>query len=167
MRYRYQYQGQVYEVNLERNGPSYRATVNGKSYDFELLDTQPGELSLRVAGRPLTLYWAADGSQKWVSLDGCSYRLEKPSTRSLGRAGERASEATVRAPMPAQVMQIQVAQDDLVQQGQTLLLLEAMKMEIRIQAPRDGRVVRLPVGEGQSVDRDQVLVEIEDVESAE
>ena len=166
MRYRYQYLDQIYEVSLERNDFGYRATVNGKPYEFEVLKAQPGELSLRFAGRPLTLYWAADGNQKWVSLEGCTYRLQKPSTRSPRHAGEHSAEITVRAPMPAQVMQVQISPNDLVQKGQTLLLLEAMKMEIRIQAPRQGRVVRLSVSEGQSVERDQVLIEIEDVESA-
>jgi biotin carboxyl carrier protein len=62
--------------------------------------------------------------------------------------------------MPAQVRAVLVAEANLVESGQTLMLLEAMKMEIKLQAPRRGRVVRLPVQEGQSVDRDQVLVEL-------
>ena len=45
--------------------------------------------------------------------------------------------------------------------GQTLLVLEAMKMEIRIQAPMDGVVKKLLVKQGQTVEREQVLVEIE------
>ena len=45
--------------------------------------------------------------------------------------------------------------------GQTLLVLEAMKMEIRIQAPRDGKVMKLLVKQAQTVERDQILIEIE------
>ena len=48
----------------------------------------------------------------------------------------------------------------MVEKGQTLLLLEAMKMEIRVSAPRAGQVSRLLVREGQTVQKDQVLVEI-------
>ena len=45
--------------------------------------------------------------------------------------------------------------------GQTLLVLEAMKMEIRIQAPRDGKVMKLFVEQGQTVEREQILIEID------
>jgi biotin carboxyl carrier protein len=85
--------------------------------------------------------------------------LEKPATRKASRF-ESSGEAIVRAPMPAQIQAIHVMQGDVVEKGETLMLLEAMKMEIRIQAPIGGKIQRLPVQVEQSVDRDQVLVEI-------
>ena len=57
---------------------------------------------------------------------------------------------------------IQVAAGDTVEKGQTLMLLEAMKMEIRIKSPAGGQVKRLLVANGQAVDKDQMLVEIGD-----
>jgi acetyl/propionyl-CoA carboxylase alpha subunit len=135
--------------------------VDGKPYGLEVLDAQPGKLSLRFEGRIILLYWAADGNKKWISLDGCTYLLEKPSPHKARRPGERSAEDTIRAPMPAQVRSLLVTQGEEVEKGQSLLLLEAMKMEIRLQAPRKGRIARLTVFEGQSVDRDQVLLELE------
>jgi biotin carboxyl carrier protein len=64
--------------------------------------------------------------------------------------------------MPAQVRLVQVSAGDLVEVGQTLMLLEAMKMEIRLQAPRRGRVSRILAQAGQTVERDQVLIEMGD-----
>jgi biotin carboxyl carrier protein len=64
--------------------------------------------------------------------------------------------------MPAQVRSVEVYEGEQVEKGQVLLLLEAMKMEIRIQAPRAGKVVKLSVGEGQPVERDQVLAIVSD-----
>ncbi len=55
-----------------------------------------------------------------------------------------------------------VAEGNLVESGQMLMLLEAMKMEIKLQAPRRVRIAHLAVQEGQAVDRDQVLVELSD-----
>lgn len=160
MRYRYQSRGSVQEVLLERQGGSYRATVEGISYTVEVLSNEPGELSLLFDGKPVRLYWATEGDQKWISLDGCSYLLEKPASARLRRSGERGEEGIVRAPMPAQVLSVQVAQGEIVYKGQTLLLLEAMKMEIRLSAPRGGKVTRLLVETGQTVQRDQILIEI-------
>jgi biotin carboxyl carrier protein len=62
--------------------------------------------------------------------------------------------------MPGQVQEVSVAEGTEVTKGQTLVLLEAMKMEIRIQAPQDGEIAQVFVEAGQSVDRDQALVEL-------
>src|SRR5512142_807186 len=103
MIYRFQSGSQVYEITIERQGEVFQATVDGQSYPVELLDAQPGQISLRFAGRPVTLYWAAAGGQKWVSLNGCAYRLEKPVPRAAHAAAEPGGGQAVRAPMPAQV----------------------------------------------------------------
>jgi biotin carboxyl carrier protein len=57
---------------------------------------------------------------------------------------------------------VNVREGEAVTKGQTLLLLEAMKMEIRIQSQREGRVRKLFVKQGQTVEKDQILVEIEE-----
>ena len=64
--------------------------------------------------------------------------------------------------MPGQVRAVNVSEGDAVTKGQTLLVLEAMKMEIRVHAPRDGVVKKLLVKQGQTVEREQILIEIVD-----
>lgn len=159
MRYRFEHRGQVYDVVIERRGADYSTVIDGQEFAFEQLDAQPGQISLRFAGQPVTLYHAADGAQKWVSLDGCTYNLTKPSPRRSSH-GEQAAGEQVRSPMPAQVRAVQISAGDAVEKGQVLVLLEAMKMEIRIKAPSEGRVINLTVKAGQTVDKDQLLVEI-------
>jgi biotin carboxyl carrier protein len=67
----------------------------------------------------------------------------------------------VRAPMPGVIVSTAVAEGDEVEQGEPLLVLEAMKMENEIQAPRDGVVAELRVSEGDRVDSGDTLVVIE------
>ena len=160
MRYRFQSRDQEYEILLETQGYHLLASLDGVEYELEVLDSQPGELSLRFAGRPVKIYWAEQAGRKWISLDGCTYLLEQPLPRGSRRSGESV-EGSVRAPMPAQVRAVYIASGDLVEKGQTLMLLEAMKMEIRVQAPRPGKVTRVLASSGDTVDRDQLLVEIE------
>jgi biotin carboxyl carrier protein len=161
MRYRFQNGDQVYEISMERKGAIFHAEMDGQSYEVEVLDQQPGLLSLRFAGRPVTLYWAADGSQKWISINGCTYRLDRPTgSRQARHSGDSSAGESVRAPMPAQVRAVQVLEGDTVEKGQTLLLLEAMKMEIRVKAPAAGKVARVLVKPGQSVEKEQVLVQM-------
>lgn len=166
MKYRYQVGDAVYEVVLERRGDGYRVTIDGKNYGVELLNAQPGALSLHFTGqdgpfRPRVVYWGAEGDVKWLSSQGCTYRLQRPKGRRARGAVGATSEDSLRAPMPAQVRAVQVAEGDVVEAGQTLLLLEAMKMEIRLQAPRRGRVARLLAKPGEMVAREQLLVELE------
>ena len=63
--------------------------------------------------------------------------------------------------MPGQVRAVNVGEGDAVTKGQTLLVLEAMKMEIRIHAPQDGTVKKLFVKQGQTVEREQSLLSVE------
>ncbi len=67
----------------------------------------------------------------------------------------------IKAPIPGQISQVMIALGDTVDVGQPLLVLEAMKMENEIRAPRRGRVVGIRVAPGQRVLLDDVLVEIE------
>jgi 3-methylcrotonyl-CoA carboxylase alpha subunit len=165
MRYRYQSNDTIYDISIERQGEIYRATLDGQTFDLEILDSQPGQLDLLFAGRPLTIYWANDGDRKWVSLDGCTHLLEKPSPKRSTKPGELITSRQIRSPMPAQVQDVRVAHDETVEKGQILLMLEAMKMEIRIQAPYTGRIKHILVEKGQTVQRDQPLVEMEESET--
>lgn len=160
MRYRFQSGAQVYEVELSRQGDAARAVVEGLEHEIEVLDRQQGVLSLRFDGMPMTFYWAADGTSLWITRGGCSYRLDRPAQRVYHSQPEPGAGEAVRAPMPALVRTVQVTEGETVQKGQVLLLLEAMKMEIRIKSPSEGLVKRLLVANGQAVDKDQILVEI-------
>lgn len=166
MNYRFQTSDQVYEINLERQGNGYQATIAGQRYTVEVLEARPGELSLRFDGRPVTLFWAQQGDSHWVALEGCTYELHKPTGRPGQPTSTAISSSVLRAPMPAQVRAVLVSEGNLVESGQTLILLEAMKMEIKLQAPRQARIVHLPVHQGQAVDRDQVLVELKEESSS-
>jgi biotin carboxyl carrier protein len=162
MRYRCEWGEDMYQIDLERYGEQFQAHIGGKTYQVEVLDSSPGQITVSFAGRPLTIFWAADGHNKWVALEGCAYLLERPSAGRNRRKGEQAAENTARAPMPAQVRAVYTADNKPVEKGETLLLLEAMKMEIRVQAPRAGVVRKVLVSTGETVNRDQVLVEIGD-----
>lgn len=161
MRFRYQVGQQAVSIAIDRQDDRYRAVIDGVIYEAEVLDSQPGKLTVSLGGRPAILYWAADGGNKWISMQGCTYLLEKPADPSARRSGSQSSEGILRAPMPALVRAVLAFAGDEVEKGQPLLLLEAMKMEIRLTAPIQGRIVRLEVAEGQTVERYAMLLEIQ------
>ena len=147
-------------VESTPQGKSYRATVGDKTVDVEIIRAQDGQLELLIDGERVMAYVSADGAKRWVTVNGQTVVLTKASGAKRRGAGHDQGAGLV-APMPGLVRSVNVAEGEAVSKGQTLLVLEAMKMEIRIQAPRDGSVKKLLVQPGQTVEREQVLIEIE------
>ncbi len=156
----YEHGGAAHSVSLEPlPGGGYRATVGDRVYAVTAEAIDGGWL-LSLDGRRIRVYVAARGSERFVSVEGASYALTTVQGQERRRAASAAS-GDLTAQMPGQVREVFVAAGDAVTSGQTLLLLEAMKMEIRVSAPADGRIRRLLVTAGDVVDRGQRLVEME------
>ncbi|GGQ93464.1 acetyl/propionyl-CoA carboxylase subuit alpha [Streptomyces griseorubens] len=107
-----------------------------------------------------------DGS--WLGRDGDAWQVRDhdPVAASLTRAGQAGADS-LTAPMPGTVTVVKVAVGDEVDAGQSLLVVEAMKMEHVISAPHAGTVTELDVSPGTTVAMDQVLAVIAPVETAE
>ena len=160
MKFAFDYRSEVIPIDLVPSGKSYRATIGEKTVDIEILQAKDGKLDLLIDGKHVTAYVSSDNAKLWVTVNGQTFVLTKSSglkRKSVGH--DHASE--LAAPMPGQVRAVNVVEGESVTKGQTLLVLEAMKMEIRIQAPRDGKVMKLLVEQAQTVERDQILIEIE------
>jgi biotin carboxyl carrier protein len=152
---------QTLELTPAGSGKSYRVDVGGKTVNVEIIRAESQRLDLLIDGKHVTAYVSSDNAKRWVTVNGQTFVLTKASgAKRRGAGHEHASE--LAAPMPGQVRGVNVSEGDGVTKGQTLLVLEAMKMEIRIQAPRDGVVKKLLVKQGQTVEREQILIEIEE-----
>jgi biotin carboxyl carrier protein len=97
----------------------------------------------------------------WVGIDGDVWTVEiEPAARPRRPRAHGGSEG-LGAPMPATVIRLLVEPGREVRRGETLLLLEAMKMELPVRAPRDGRVTAVHCRPGELVQPGVPLVEIE------
>lgn len=160
MKFNYLYRGQPHAVELQAQGDGYHASVGAQSYEVKLIVNAVGELQLEIDGQLHHITFAHQGRAVWLHWNGRSYQLEKSAGRAA--AGSTAvAESILRAPMPGQVRKVMAQAGQSVQAGETLLLLEAMKMEIRIQAAHNAKVARVAVKEGQTVEKEQTLVELE------
>lgn len=113
---------------------------------------------IQDGGRNVRVAVADDAQATWVFADGQVWRLE----RDAGAARQRARpDASVMAPMPATVVAIKIAPGTSVKDGDTVLVLEAMKMELPIKAPRAGVVKAVNCAIGELVQPGVNLVEIE------
>lgn len=165
MNFSYKYGEEVFSIFVDQQGDVYTANINGDIYEFEIIKQEPGVLSIRVGNKVLTFHVAAAADKRWVAYKGCTYFLEKPSSLSSYKRDEQQKSNELCAPMPAQVIKIQIQEGEIVKAGESLLILEAMKMEIRIRAPHDSRIEKINVSEGQAVERDELLISLENVEN--
>ena len=81
--------------------------------------------------------------------------------RTDGMSEDRSGDGAILSPMPGRVIAVGVTKGDRVSKGQTLVTVEAMKMEHSLTAPFDGTVVDLPVETGMQVCDGMLLVRLE------
>ena len=118
---------------------------------------RPGELIARDGDRIDRLYAVSVGGTTWVFHDGVVYEIADQ-LQPRKRAGAHES---LTAPMPATVIQVNVSEGADVRRGDILLLLEAMKMELPVRAPADGKVTAVLCRPGEMVQAGATLIEIE------
>jgi 3-methylcrotonyl-CoA carboxylase alpha subunit len=97
------------------------------------------------------------GDQWWIHYDG---RINVVNMHEAGSKDSDAGEGGLTAPMPGTILEVQVKQGQRVREGQTLLVMEAMKMEHRILAPKAGEVIVVNFEAGDRVDMGATLVEL-------
>jgi biotin carboxyl carrier protein len=131
--------------------------------DFSITEVAPGELVLERDGHRVRAFVAGDEQATWVFIEGRTFRFEKvrQDSKRFERVRGRSRGLTdLSAPMPATVLRVLTAPGKSVRHGETLILLEAMKMELPLRAPQDGTVKEVLCEEGQLVQPGTILVEM-------
>ncbi len=151
----------TYEVRLEPVDEArglWTLCVGEERIPVRVLHREGARWYLDLNGQQVVVDAQWEGTRGWVTHQGRTWQVERgPRAARRGESAAGSGDGTLRAPMPAQVRAVQVEEGQAVQAGQTLLLLEAMKMELRVQAPFDGVVHDLRIQPGDAVERDQVL----------
>jgi biotin carboxyl carrier protein len=152
------------EFTLTLDGTTYKIVVNGNSV---LVNGQPFVVGFEndrvlVDGTPYDVKLESDKAV----VSGIAYQLDVEGleeTKAGPRAGHAvvASEGAVTAIMPGKIIRLLAAEGDQVAEGDVVCILEAMKMENELKAPKAGRVTAIHVRPGQDVEMGAVLAEIE------
>ena len=127
----------------------YKVTLNGRTYEVEvehgkamLLDEYEAIAPAPVAAAPVAV----------AAAPAAAAPAAAPAVTGAGEA--------VTAPMPGNILKVNVNVGDAVKEGQVLVVLEAMKMENEIMAPKNGTVTQVVVSKGSTVDTGAPLVVI-------
>lgn len=150
-------------------GQDNQIVVNGEPFriNFRRMPNS-GVTSLLINHRSLeAVVEEQDGSWQ-VLIRGELYPVQVTDERMQRLAKARGSfaapdgEVALKSPMPGTIIAVPVRQGDKVSKGDKVVILESMKMENELRAPRDGIVTHVKVQAGANVEKDQVLVVISD-----
>jgi len=144
-------------VDVHSEGNTYRVNVDGEEHVVEVHILDDTNAVLVVDGQCQRVAIARDGKQRQVAVAGEVYTFSAESGAAMENVASVAS-PEISAPMPGKVLQVLVRPGDLVEPGDALLLLEAMKMESRLTAEAGGTVAEVRVGDGDMVVGGQVLI---------
>jgi 3-methylcrotonyl-CoA carboxylase alpha subunit len=142
-------------------GPGrFRITAEGEEYIVEVLYYGDGHIRALIDEEPLEAGILLGPEEVLISLRGETHTLHKPQPPAVDDTGPGADAASLTAPMPGTVVKVLVEEGQEVEEGQLLLVLEAMKMEQPVSTPHAGVVHSLPFDEGSLVPGGAVLAEV-------
>jgi biotin carboxyl carrier protein len=157
--------GKTYRVELQRAGAGWQCKLDGRELPLDVIAAQAGVFSLLLEGKSYEVKQEIAGTDTniVVGRDRFGVSLRDPrsfrSRRGSGGAGQGPQKIT--APMPGKIVRVLAAEGSAVQAGQSVIVIEAMKMQNELKAPKDGVVKKINVAEGAAVEAGQALAEVE------
>jgi biotin carboxyl carrier protein len=158
-----------HDVELVRQDGALSFIWNGETQAADILEVEPGCYSVILGGRSVDVYLDAgrnpdpDIHAFRASLyDGAyEFALQDPMKALLAAAsGSSASGGALASPMPGKIVKVLVKEGEAVTEGQTLLVMEAMKMQNELKSPCAGTVSKVHVEEGGTVETGAKLVDV-------
>lgn len=151
-------------VTVERTGGGYLVRIGDRTFEADIVSANQYARSLRfIDGTQFLIGHSVEESIHEVSFGNriVHVDLRDPLALKGVRSEDAAGGGTLKAIMPGRIVRVLVEKGSAVAKGEGLLVLEAMKMENEVLAPRDGVVREIFVQEGQTVENGAVLVFVE------
>lgn len=164
MKLTYLYDDQEIIVHAERNQDDVTIEIGDRAYVVSVDAVRDMTVQFHTQEQAYFAHYATmSDTARLVALNGNVYQLTKKDRRQAARQLDHAHiPQDVTAPMPGQIIEVQVSVGDEVIEGQPLVIMEAMKMEYTLRAPQDGTITAIHYEKGQQVDLGATLVDIED-----
>ena len=143
---------------------TYKYTVNGKDYTVEIEEIEGNKANVNVNGRPFEIElkkpMKSTTANKPVHIEAPKPTPVAVQQPAAVRQQEVGAGAKITCPLPVTLTYIMVEFVDTVKSGDTVVILEAMKMQNSIEADHDGTITSILVKEGETVMEGAILVTI-------
>lgn len=139
----------------------YKYTINGKQYEVAINEVNDTAANVTVNGEQFNVEWEKPKEEKpAVKVQPVAKPATKPAQAAAPAAAPVSGNA-IKTPLPGVIIDVKVNVGDMVKKGDTVVVLEAMKMENNINADRDGKVAAIQVAKGDTVADGTALVVLE------
>lgn len=139
----------------------YKYKINGNLYKVTVGDIEENHVKVEVNGTPYTVELEKSVTPKIKPVVRTAATTPAAPPPAVSRPVVIGSKMGIKSPLPGVILEVKVKEGDMVKRGQTLLILEAMKMENDIKADRDGKVTSIKVSKGESILEGTDLIIIE------
>lgn len=153
---------------IHQNGNLLEIDVNGKIYHVDLLHTPDGTFSIIENGKSYNIELVPNKQPKkytahtlYNTFDVEIIDAEARYLINRTTNGAVSHEKTIISPMPGKVVKVLLKEGDIVQKGDTVVIISAMKMESEYKSPANGIIKKVNVKEGETIEGNQILIEIE------
>lgn len=160
--------GEKREINIKQTGENVSAEIDGRAYELEAHAVEPNVYLLKHANKVYKIFVAPNeksGAPFSVNLGNHDFEIkltDPKRMRSAAGAGANADGAAeIKTAMPGKVVRVLVEPGAAVEQGDGILIVEAMKMQNEMKAPKAGTVKEIRTSEGATVNAGDVLAVIE------
>lgn len=151
-----------YVIDLEKSGENYTVRIGDITSIITDVHVEHNLVIFTMNGTRFAAYHARQGAVHHFAVAGEDYTFKQITGarfKNTGTGGQQGD--SVSSPMPGLVVKIQVMVGDNVEEGMTLAIVEAMKMQNELRAPRNGKVRKVNCKEGDQIDALQPIVELE------
>jgi biotin carboxyl carrier protein len=150
-------------LNLEEKGENiFKVGLNGRTHAVRVEFLSGDELLLNIDGKVFNIIIHSDSQAHSVFVSEKFFKLEKKSgLRILNGAKSKIRKREIKTTMPGRIVRILAAEGEEIQEGQAVLVLEAMKMQNEIKSPQAGRLTYLRLKPGDHVETGALLFSVE------
>jgi biotin carboxyl carrier protein len=157
--------GKRHRLELERAEAGWHCRLDGRDIKIDAVLARRDVLSVLIGGKAYEIKREHTATAMHLWVGSVRYLAELHDPKSLrGRRGVTADEKGPRkllAPMPGKVVRVLIGQGQPVEAGQSILVVEAMKMQNEIKSPKKGSVQKIVAAEGANVNAGDVLAIVE------
>ena len=139
----------------------YKYTIDGNKYDVAINEVGETTAKVTVNGTEYTVEWEKPVEEKPVVKVQPAAKPAAVPAAAPAPAAAPVSGNAIKTPLPGVIIDVKVNVGDTVKKGDTVVVLEAMKMENNINADRDGKVVAIQVAKGDTVADGAALIVLE------
>lgn len=164
MEFQYEYAGKSYPVWIKKDGDGYKVEVEDAAFIVTSKEVKPGHFVLKINGNAVKLSMATEGSHRHIFFDGEVFKFTRAEGRKKKAGSYNGLAPEITSPISGKVVKVDVEEGMMVEDGQTLLTIEAMKMEYQIKAPYAGKVEEWGFKQGDQVEIGMVLVKMKKTE---